>query len=562
MKLNFMRIFIICLSSRIIHGRLTDIINTNKGPVQGEIVSTVHDSSIKYSAFRAIPYAKPPIGELRFQPPVEIDPWSTTLVATSEAPSCPQITGIGGAYEGDEDCLYLNVYSPRTSFNASDSEALAVMVWIYGGGFLIGQINSTLYGPDFLIADNVIVVAMNYRVGALGFLSLDIDGATGNMGLKDQVLALKWVQKNIKNFGGDPKKVTIFGQSAGSVCVSLHQLSPASNGLFRGAIAMSGSPLNPWGFTPLSSAVEQGFDFAKYLGIINNDKEELLKQLRNLTAQQIVYASAQQFMDETSIKPGDGKALAFSPTIENPMIAKDIFLSTCPLKIYQKGNYPMMPAITGYTSTETLIFTSNQASISGSAKSGKEYLTKLGFGNSTLIDGLNALIDKDINNLSDDAFYLGINITSDITFNVGVDSTQRYLARGSFPVFYYRNSFDYEESRHRIAGINRDGCAHADDVSHIFWQPVKKQPQDPTTRIGVHRTRMARLWTNFVKYLNPTPNDTSDPLVNFTWFPSGPEGFRLEIGNEKMEMKPRLISDTINAIQVSTNPYEHADCID
>lgn len=139
---------------------------------------------------------------------------------------------------------------------------------------------------------------------AAGFLSLDVDGATGNMGLKDQVLALKWVQKNIEKFGGDRNKVTIFGQSAGSVCVSLHQISPASQGLFRGAIAMSGSPLNPWGFATITSAVSQGFDFAKHLGIVNDDKGELLKQLQNLTAQQIVYGSIQQFIDENDSQSG------------------------------------------------------------------------------------------------------------------------------------------------------------------------------------------------------------------------------------------------------------------
>ncbi|XP_044014772.1 juvenile hormone esterase-like [Aphidius gifuensis] len=555
LNINFyIFVVIIFITRNYVQGRLTDVIQTDKGKVRGEIIGTIQNESIKYSSFRGIPYAKPPIGKLRFQPPVEADTWSHVINATSNAPSCPQINEDLQDYDGDEDCLYLNVYSPKTSFNESDNELLAVMVWIYGGGLTAGVIRPTTFGPDFLVADNVLVVAMNYRVGALGFLSLDIPEATGNMAFKDQILALKWIQKNIKNFGGDPNKVTIFGLSSGSQCVTLQHLSPASKGLFRSIIAMSGSTLGPTGFLSTKLAVKQAFQFSSYLGLVGLNKTELFNKLRHIPAKELVQAEVKRKMD--------GKALAFSPTIENPMIAKDIFLSTCPLKIYQKGNYPMMPAITGYTSTETLIFTSNQASISGSAKSGKEYLTKLGFGNSTLIDGLNALIDKDINNLSDDAFYLGINITSDITFNVGVDSTQRYLARGSFPVFYYRNSFDYEESRHRIAGINRDGCAHADDVSHIFWQPVKKQPQDPTTRIGVHRTRMARLWTNFVKYLNPTPNDTSDPLVNFTWFPSGPEGFRLEIGNEKMEMKPRLISDTINAIQVSTNPYEHADCID
>lgn len=120
---------------------------------------------------------------------------------------------------------------------------------------------------------------------------MDTEEVTGNMGLKDQVLALKWVQKNIKKFGGDADKVTIFGQSAGSVGVLLHQVSPASKGLFRGAIAMSGSPLNPWGFNTLSSAISQAFDVGKALGIRRTSKKLLYKLLLNATAEQLVFAT-------------------------------------------------------------------------------------------------------------------------------------------------------------------------------------------------------------------------------------------------------------------------------
>lgn len=193
------------------------------------------------------------------------------------------------------------------------------MVWIYGGEFIIGEINIKKYGPDFLIAENVVIVAMNYRIGALGqytkskisimnferkknniysvitgFLSLDIPEATGNMGLKDQVLALEWVQKNIEKFGGDPKKVTIFGQSAGSDCVLLHQISPASSGLFRGAIAMSGSPLNPWGFHLIPAAEAQAYDIATRLGFANHNKSKILTQLKTVTAEQIVRATSNE----------------------------------------------------------------------------------------------------------------------------------------------------------------------------------------------------------------------------------------------------------------------------
>ncbi|KAF7996985.1 hypothetical protein HCN44_005262 [Aphidius gifuensis] len=447
-------IFFICVIINVVtsyvQGRLTDVIQTDKGKLQGEIVGTIQNESIKYSSFRGIPFAKPPIGELRFQPPVEPDAWSHVLNATSDVSLCPQLMD---QYDGDEDCLYLNVYSPKTSFDKNDNESLAVMVWIHGGSFTGGSKYQSVHGPDFLIADNVLVVSINYRLGALGFLSLDTDGATGNMGLKDQVLALKWVQKNIKNFGGDPNKVTLFGLSAGSVCVLLHQLSPASKGLFRGAIGMSGSPLSRWGFSPVSLAVKQAFEIGKYLGINNSNKTQLLNRLREVSPKQLV-----------------------------------------------------------------------------------EAVDKLNYDNSE--------------------------ITSDLHFNIGIDSLQKYLTADSkIPIYYYRNSFDYPESIHRQRGINFNGCAHADDGAHIFWQPVYYQPWDPNSRIGIHRTKMGRLWTNFAKYLNPTPNDPADHLLNFTWTPSGLEGLRLEIRNEQTKIEPRITTDIMQAVQTSDNPFEHANCI-
>lgn len=136
---------------------------------------------------------------------------------------------------GDEDCLNLNVYTPKIDFSVINNKnnLLPVMVWIYGGAFKNGYTNMTYYGPDFLIENHVVVVAMNYRLGVLGFLSLNLPNATGNAGLKDQLLALKWVQRNIKAFGGDPNSVTIFGQSAGAISVDFHILSDQSKGNYQ-----------------------------------------------------------------------------------------------------------------------------------------------------------------------------------------------------------------------------------------------------------------------------------------------------------------------------------------
>lgn len=148
------------------------------------------------------------------------------------------------------------------------------MFWIHGGGFQFGSGNSFLYGPDYLIDEGVVLVTINYRLGALGFLSADVPEAPGNAGLKDQVLALKWVKDNIKEFGGNPDKVTIFGQSAGAASVHYLMLSPMAKGLFHGAIAQSGVALNPWAFT--ENTKNRAFKLGSVLGLETNDTQKLV----------------------------------------------------------------------------------------------------------------------------------------------------------------------------------------------------------------------------------------------------------------------------------------------
>lgn len=148
------------------------------------------------------------------------------------------------------------------------------MFWIHGGAFSFGSGNAFLYGPDYLIPEGVVLVTMNYRLGPLGFLSVEDDEAPGNNGLKDQVLALKWVKENIAAFGGDPAKVTIFGQSAGAASVHLLMLSPMAKNLFRNAIAQSGVAVNPWVLSDDSRA--RAFSLGRVLGLETNSTEKLL----------------------------------------------------------------------------------------------------------------------------------------------------------------------------------------------------------------------------------------------------------------------------------------------
>lgn len=224
------------------------------------------------SAWLGVPFAAPPVRDLRWKPPQPVTPWRGTYHADRAAPECLQ--PLRGArqnhYFGNEatseDCLYLNVWAPKAARKAP------VVVWIYGGGFNIGSASMANYSGEPFARDGVVRVNLAYRVGPLGFLahpdlSRESGIGSGNYGLMDQIAGLQWVRRNIAKFGGDPDNVTIVGQSAGSMSVALLQMSPAAKGLFNRAVGMSGSPFGGMlGPAPLATAEAQGLALQKELG--------------------------------------------------------------------------------------------------------------------------------------------------------------------------------------------------------------------------------------------------------------------------------------------------------
>jgi para-nitrobenzyl esterase len=212
-------------------------IDTHLGPIAG-----VQKSD--HQAFLGIPFAKPPVGELRFRGPQPPDPWSGALEASHFRPAAPQgdsaLPGMS-VEQTAEDCLYLNVFTPQ-----SGGGAKPVLFWIHGGGFTAGSASQDLYdGGPLASRGDVVVVTINYRLGALGYLSLD--GVDSNIGQRDQIAALEWVRDNIESFSGDPGNVTIFGESAGGMAVTALLAMPAARGLFRRAISQSGTTHQGYG---------------------------------------------------------------------------------------------------------------------------------------------------------------------------------------------------------------------------------------------------------------------------------------------------------------------------
>lgn len=283
-------------------------IDTSSGPVIGVVNHGV-------DSWLGLPYAAPPVGDLRWQPPQPVKPSGTPVKANVLASSCAQNADLGDFARagGSEDCLYLNVY--RAAEASERAQKLPVFVWIHGGALQVGQGGD--YDPTKLaLQGKAVVVTLNYRLGLFGFLShpaLDAEGHEfGNYGLMDQQAALRWVKKNISAFGGDPSNVTISGESSGGNSVMAHIAAPESAGLFQHVVAMSGSGImtrHPaFGAPrPLTVAREAGIAFAKAVGCEAGDAA----CLRALPAKRILDVQPAYALNEFII---DGKVLPVHPS--------------------------------------------------------------------------------------------------------------------------------------------------------------------------------------------------------------------------------------------------------
>ena len=260
------------------------IVSTKYGKIIGFIDNIQFDNqSLQAQAYLGIPYAEPPIGKLRFEKPIIKSQLPSPFRAFNYSRRCPQDKI---KYETmSEDCLYLNIFTPVPS-HATD-EPKPVMIWIHGGGYIEGY--SDIYSGGIVSAlGNVIVVTLNYRLGVLGFFSTHDTMASGNYGLWDQQLAIRWVKENIANFGGDVNNITIFGESAGSSSVIYQMIYPGNKGLFHRAIAESGT-IAAWAVTHGNANYESSIKFAKSLGC--TDPQSISMCLQSKSENEIITAA-------------------------------------------------------------------------------------------------------------------------------------------------------------------------------------------------------------------------------------------------------------------------------
>ncbi|XP_069696466.1 esterase E4-like [Periplaneta americana] len=530
-----------------------DIVVLKDGKIRGhELVSR---KGRKIFAFQGIPYAKPPVGDLRFRRCQPIEPWTGVLDATQDAPMCLQrgLFTPEAPLSGQEDCLYLNVYTPQLPDGSSSFVPFDVMFWIHGGGWFSGSGRSDIYGPQYLLDKDVILVTINYRLGPLGFLSTGDTVCPGNNGLKDQVAALRWVQDNIAAFGGNPNSVTIFGESAGGGSVHYHMLSPLSKGLFHRGISQSGNTLCPWAHAPNGTTRYMAEKLATFLDCPTQTSKDMISCLKTKDASDIV--NQDHKYTEWNIDP----MIPFKPVVETDVEEGDeAFLREKPVDILlSSDSLDLVPWMVGLNSADGAIMASTV------------------YGTQGLVEELNRKFDElvpmimffresapreDLKSIAGRIrkFYFGDQPISnntvkelqqmytDVFFTYGSHIAAQLHSSRSATVYYYL--FDYRGTNSfsvHFGDKTRDyGVCHLDDLMYLFPQdhffPGSEKQSEDDEMIDT----LITLWTNFARTGDPTPgNDKKNK-----WLPvSSPNVLEYaRIKNDGLKMEAGLYKERAN----------------
>lgn len=466
----------------------------------GRLRGVSHDG---IASFKGIPYAAPPVGDLRWRPPQPSEPWEGVREATEQAPDCMQVPFPGDEaphrVDPSEDCLYANVWTPAQR----PPEPLPVMVWIHGGGFVNGGSSPAVYDGSNFARSGVVLVSFNYRLGRFGFfahpvLSRENSGEPlGNYGHMDQIALLRWVQRNISAFGGDPSNVTLFGESAGGGSVLALMTAPMAGSLFHKAIIQSGGGrtglfppryLDRPGPAGDPSAEAAGIAFAESVGI-KGEAPSVLKELRQLSAEAVL--------------AGLNMMTMMTPTYSGPMIDGQVIVET-PQSAFSRGRGAEIPIIVGANNRD-IGFPRGRTMdevlkpFGSAAERAREVYHPEGEGNVREV---------------------GTRISSDQFMVEPARFLARTIAATGQPSYEYRFSYVAESMRDKWSG-----APHATEIPYVF-DTVEARYGDSLTAADKETARAAiSYWTNFAKTGNPNgpglPNwpvysSQADVLLDFT----------------------------------------------
>jgi para-nitrobenzyl esterase len=475
-------------------------VKTQQGKAHGK---TINDGKVR--AFLGLPYAAPPVGDLRWKAPQPPAKWKGDRDATAYAAHCAQNHVFEDMVFEDngpnEDCLYLNIYTPA---DAKDSSKLPVMFWIHGGGFSGGASNEPRHNGDFLPLKGVVLVTINYRLGVFGFLATadlakEADGAAGNYGLLDTVAALQWVKENIKKFGGDPDNVTIFGESAGSFAVSTLMAAAPAQGLFQKAIGESGAAFtaNGLAYDALEVREKKDQEWVDSLGV------KSLAELRALPADKIL---------ESVKKPGVG----FPPDIDGKLLTERV------PDTYAAGKQSHVPLLAGWNRDEG----SFMAARGMTAVQWKAMATSL------FKERADEMLKLYPGDTDEQALRSAIDYGSDSFIAFG---TWKWLEAqrktGDAPVYRYHFELPATPSKFH-PGTN---AFHSDDIEYVFGTLDTRPGWQVSAADRKLSDQMMAYWTNFARTGDPNgsglPNwpkyDKDDSLIHLNDpITSGPDTLR------------------------------------
>ncbi|XP_053686153.1 carboxylic ester hydrolase-like [Sabethes cyaneus] len=478
-----------------------------------------------YCAYLGIPYAQPPIGELRFEDPVAFH-FNGSAVFDKLSSICTQMPEDDTI--GDEDCLYLNVYTPRVRTSTRPRPLMPVLVWIHGGSFVEGSSETDIFGSEPILDKDIIVVTFNYRLASLGFMGIVDLEIKPNLGLKDQTEALRWSKRNIRSFGGDANRITLVGWSAGAAAATYHMYTDASKGLFQRVIAMSGVMTQPWAYN------------------FNTQwcSNEYLKQIDATTIEELKSRTAK------SMIPFNGPSFYYSA------INYLCYMPSEDLIYVPQNPYDMVRLMPPVSDVPFMIGMTNVEHRNLLSRRGF-YMTQSNYpnGNDTIYERIKDFLEYTRSNRSIGVFYRKLTAVADFTFGIQYFINHAVTLFKS-PIYRYQFSFDgpfgypknvlYENQiRHPI-----DGAMHGDDLGYLFtpynYKEILNESRScngsnrlAAKALNVQR-RMVRLFTNFVKSSNPTPNNGR---INRTIWPPyndrNPQlaGQYLNIG-QKLQMRP------------------------
>ena len=486
---------------------------TPSGSFQGQ--EETYDIFRRIITFKGIRYGQAPVGNLRFRQALPAARLASTQQAWEFGSRCPQFTLLSQRLIGEEDCLFLNIATPTRI-----RSRLPVLFLIHGGGLQFGGGESDLLGPELIIQENVITVALNYRLNVLGFLSTADQHSPGNYAIKDIILALQWVSRNIESFGGDPNDITISGSSGGAVAAHALVVSRAAAGLFHKAIISSGNLFSAWAFQ--RNPEVQVRNLANNLGLFYRNNEELMVQLRQVSIVRLMNAAG-GLHSSTHIM--------FSPmdfiTSLDPVDSLEPRIFTAPIDdLIRSGNINQVPLLTGHTSDENLFTANDNPLILERFNANPNLLipphwniTPNSLEANEVITAFRNLYFRGNRNITVDLALEWSHYCSDRDFNFGMSRMIR-LQWNRQSIYSYKFSYVGALNLFRRflrIGDDLPGAVHGDDALYVYRVNRFVLPISSSDEAFVVQRKCVRMWTNFIKFNNPTPT-TLDPLLRgVTW---------------------------------------------